>query len=198
MAGCEQLMRSDELTAIETMVAGVAHEVNTPLTGILIQTQLLLAQEFDEETKKCLQMILADTERIARIVQDCLSIARHRKPVMKSSNVNEILEGVIDLRAYEFRAHNIEVIKELEPKLPGTIADIGQLQQVFLNLVINAEHAMTESYGRGRLRVLTRHIDGSIRVSISDNGPGIPSHDLIRIFDPFLRQRNLGKARAWD
>ncbi len=137
------------------MVASVAHEVNTPLTGILIQTQLLLSQEFDEATKRSLQVILTETERITKIVQDCLSAVRHRRPEKESTNINEILERVIKLCAYEFRVHNIEVIAELEPELSGTIADIGQIQQVFLNLVINAEQAMTELNGRGRLRVLT-------------------------------------------
>jgi signal transduction histidine kinase/ActR/RegA family two-component response regulator len=193
----QQLIQSEKLSAIGELISGIAHELNNPLTGVMGYAQLLQSRkDLDEKVKESLQKINSLALRCQRIVQNLLSFARKQKPERKLCNVNEILERTVDLRNYELKVNNIDVEHELDRFLPRTIADAHQLQQVFLNLITNAEQAILEHRGRGRMTLRTR-VDPTgtrIVVEVSDTGPGIPESHLTKIFDPFFTTKDVGKG----
>jgi two-component system, NtrC family, sensor kinase len=193
----QQLIQSEKLSAIGELISGIAHELNNPLTGVMGYSQLLqLRKDLDERAKENLLKINNLALRCQKIVQNLLSFARKQKPERTLSDINDILEKTVDLRSYELQVNNIEISRELDRNLPKTIADANQLQQVFLNILTNAEQAMLEARGKGRLIIRT-HADGSsarIIVEIIDDGPGIRASYLTRIFDPFFTTKEVGKG----
>jgi two-component system NtrC family sensor kinase len=193
----QQLIQSEKLSAIGELISGIAHELNNPLTGVMGYSQLLqLRKDLDERAKDNLLKINNLALRCQKIVQNLLSFARKQKPERTLCDINEVLERTVDLRNYELQVNNIEIVRELDRNLPRTIADAHQLQQVFLNVITNAEQAMLDSHGRGRLLIRTR-ADGknrTITVEIGDDGPGIPEAHLSRIFDPFFTTKEVGKG----
>ncbi len=192
-----QLIQSEKLSAIGQLISGIAHELNNPLTGVMGYSQLLqLRKDIDERAKESLLKINNLALRCQKIVQNLLSFARRQKPERTLCNINEILERTVDLRGYELQVNNIEINRDLDRRLPSTIADSHQLQQVFLNLITNAEQAMLEAHGHGKLTIRTRSDSqaGRIVVEIIDDGPGIPEGYLTRIFDPFFTTKEVGKG----
>jgi two-component system, NtrC family, sensor kinase len=191
----QQLIQSEKLSAIGELISGIAHELNNPLTGVMGYSQLLqLRKDIDDRAKDSLLKINNLALRCQKIVQNLLSFARKQKPERVLCDINEVLGKTIELRNYELQVNNIELISELSRDLPGTIADAHQLQQVFLNVITNAEQAMLEAHGRGKLIIRTRR-GGSperIIVEISDDGPGIPETHLTKIFDPFFTTKEVG------
>jgi len=123
-----------------------------------------------------------------------LAFARQQEPERTYTDVNKLVEAAIALRAYEMEAANIRVTTRLAPDLPRTMADAGQLQQVFLNIILNAEVEMRLAHGGGRLMVKTERADDGIRISFKDDGPGIAREYLARIFDPFFTTREVGQG----
>ena len=193
----QQLIQSEKLSAIGELISGIAHELNNPLTGVMGYSQLLqLRNDIDDRAKESLSKINSLAVRCQKIVQNLLSFARKKKPERIVSDINEILNQTLELRNYEMQVNNIELISDLEPKLPGTIADAHQLQQVFLNIITNAEQAMRSARGQGRLVIRTRsnHRKGYITVEFIDNGPGIPEKYHMRIFDPFFTTKEVGSG----
>ncbi len=207
----EQLIQAEKLSAIGQLVAGVAHELNNPLTSISGYAQLLLRDKtLSERTIEDLQNIHVQAERAARIVQGLLIFAREHKPERITVNLNEILQSTYQLRAYQLRVDNIKVVTKYDPHLPPTVADPHQLQQVFLNLINNAHQAMMSRGGSGTLTIRTYQgiarsdmSDGLnsalsrsavLKVEISDTGVGIPERDLNRIFDPFFTTKPVGQG----
>jgi len=193
----QQLIQSEKLSAIGELISGIAHELNNPLTGVMGYSQLLqLRKDLDDRARDSLLKINNLALRCQKIVQNLLSFARKQKPERTLSNVNEILERTVELRNYEFSVNNIQIVRELDRNLPRTIADSHQLQQVFLNIITNAEHAMLQACGRGRLTIRSRADlpNSRIVVEISDDGPGIPEAHLSKIFDPFFTTKEVGKG----
>jgi len=196
----QQLMQSEKMSSLGEMVSGVAHELNNPLTGVMGFSKLLLGKPgLDEATRSDLEKIHGQAERAGRIVRNLLTFARQHKPEKLSISVNDVLHQTLELRAYELRVSNIEVTEELDDALPRTVADPHQLQQVFLNLITNAQQAMLEAHGRGRLTVRAfRWQDAEqrpwIRVEVADDGPGIQPEHLSRIFDPFFTTKDVDKG----
>lgn len=193
----QQLIQSEKLSAIGELISGIAHELNNPLTGVMGYSQLLqLRNDLDDRAKENLLKINNLALRCQRIVQNLLSFARKQKPERTLSDINEILEKTVELRSYEFQVNNIDIHRELDRDLPKTIADAHQLQQVFLNVLTNAEQAMLEASGQGNLTIRTRHDRQNRRVvvEIADDGPGIPENYLTRIFDPFFTTKEVGKG----
>jgi two-component system NtrC family sensor kinase len=190
----QQLVQSAKLEAIGELVSGVAHELNNPLTGVWGTSQLIMRREVDETLRGDLEVIHQEASRAVKIVQNLLSFAREHKPEKRCASVNEALAKVLELRAYEMRVSGIELETELQPDLPETCFDFHQMQQVFLNVIVNAEQAMTEARGRGRLSVRTQRVDGSIQINFADDGPGIRKEDMDRIFDPFFTTKEVGKG----
>src|SRR6185436_12231599 len=147
-----------------------------------------------EPQKQPLNRIHDGAERASKIVKNLLTFARQRKPERKLSDVNSIVLKTIDMRAYELKVSNIELLTALAPNLPMTLCDPHQLQQVILNLIVNAEHAMLEAHGKGRLKLRTTLQPGHIRIDVEDNGPGISVDNLRRVFDPFFTTKAVGKG----
>ncbi|MCH7838038.1 MAG: response regulator [Chloroflexi bacterium] len=191
----ERLLQSEKMVSVGQLVSGVAHELNNPLTGIMGFAQLLLArEELDDRTRNDVQTIYTEADRAAKIVQNLLSFARRKRTEKESANLNVLLERVLELRSYDLRVKNIEVELDLDPNLPQTMVDTNQIQQVFFNIIINAEQAMMSEEGRGTLKVRSWRQQDAIRLSLQDDGPGIDDETLRRIFDPFFTTKQAGEG----
>ncbi len=192
----EQLIQSEKMSAIGQLVSGVAHELNNPLAGISAFAQLLLTEKrFPPDQRTAAEMIYAEARRASRIVQNLLTFARQHKPERTSTSLNQVLDDALELRGYELRVRGIEVVRDYDEDLPETMADAHQLQQVFLNLITNAEQAMEKRQGNTqRLTVSTRRASNVIRIEVEDSGPGIPPNLLERIFNPFFTTKPTGSG----
>ncbi len=192
----EQLLHSEKLAAVGQLVAGVAHELNNPLTGVMGYSQLLLRRfgQSDEEAAHDLQAIIDETERATGIVKNLLSFARKHQPKLSVVDLNEVIRNVLKLRNYEFGVNNIAVDSRLDENLPRTMADAHQLEQVLLNLVNNSVQAISEVERRGRVIISSGFSDGVITVSVEDNGPGISPELQKRVFEPFFTTKEVGKG----
>jgi two-component system NtrC family sensor kinase len=157
---------------------------------------LQLRKDLDDRAKENLTKINNLALRCQKIVQNLLSFARKQKPERTLSDINEIIEKTIELRSYELQVNNILLTRDLDKHLPKTIADAHQLQQVFLNVLTNAEQAMLEAHGKGHLIIRTHsELQKSlIVVEVIDDGPGISESHLTRIFDPFFTTKEVGKG----
>ena len=185
---------ASRLASIGEMASGIAHEINNPLTGVIGYAQLLSKKELPEDIREGLGIINDGAQRVAGIVKRLLIFARQYKPERTIVNINNIIETTLILRAYHLETSNIKLTTRLAPDLPTTIADAGQLQQVFLNLIVNAETEMKQAHGKGKLSVRTRQMDNIIRISFKDDGPGIIKKNLERIFNPFFTTRKVGEG----
>ncbi|MBI4284655.1 MAG: hypothetical protein HY670_01985 [Chloroflexi bacterium] len=188
------LVTSDRLASIGELVSGVAHEINNPLTSVIGFSQLLLEKDVSPDIKSDLQVVHDEAQRTGRIVKNLLSFARQQAPIKQLTNVNSVIERVLALRAYEQKVNNIQVNAQLAPGLPEIMADPSQLQQVFFNLVINAEHFMLKAHKRGTLTILTEKSGRTVRVTFTDDGPGIPKEHMKRLFTPFFTTKEVGKG----
>jgi len=190
----EQLQISDKMASIGLLAAGVAHEVNTPLTGISSYTQMLLDRADPEDPQtKLLEKIERQTFRAAKIVNGLLNLARggpssnERAPV----DLNTVINDVLSLLEHQFRAVNIQVRRDLSDVPPIVVGTEHKLQQVFLNLFINARDAMPRG---GWLSITTRATGEWATAEVGDTGAGIPAEHLARIYDPFFTTKPLGQG----
>lgn len=182
------------LASIGEMASGIAHEINNPLTSIIGLSELLVQRDLGKDNIECMEIIHEAAQRVAGISDRLLTFARQRKPERRYTDVNEVIENTLALRAYQLQSKSIRVTKKLNRKIPRTMADAGQLQQVFLNIIINAEKAMSLAHGKGVLNVITKNIDHTIKIDFKDNGPGIPPHYIEKIYDPFFTTGRLGEG----
>jgi two-component system NtrC family sensor kinase len=192
-----QLLQAEKMAALGQTISGVAHELNNPLATILNWAERLSQQAtLDESMRRGLETILSESERAARIVRNLLTFARKRQTTRAMVDVNQVIRETLALRAYDQRVNNIAVIEALAAGLPQVFADGHQIQQVLLNLVINAEQAMLAANGRGTLVVRTWHDarQESIILEINDDGPGISDDLQPKIFDPFFTTKEVGKG----
>ncbi len=189
-----QLLQTERLAAVGQLAAGAAHEINNPLAIISARTQLLESRENDEKKRRDLHQISEQIERISSILQSLMGFARPNAPQVINLDINSLLLKIIGLVESIFQTHRIPIVQNLAPDLPLILADANQLEQVFLNLVINAQHAM-EKEG-GVLTVSSAFLpDGKrISVSVKDTGTGISPENLSRIFDPFFSTKSEGKG----
>jgi len=204
-----RLVQSEKLAAIGELIAGVAHELNTPLTSILLAAQLIQQQDGGAEIQEDVSRMITDARRAAKTVRHLLDFARQRPVERKLTQVNEVILSTLDLVSYELRSNDIRWETHLDPLLPPTLADPHQLQQVFVNLINNARQAIrsserstaaggqisiTTETRSGFLRKHTSPPSSVIRISFTDNGPGIPPGLQESIFDPFFttKQEGLG------
>ena len=192
----EQLIQSEKMSAIGQLVSGVAHELNNPLAGISAFAQLLLAEKrFPPDQRTAAETIYSEARRASRIVQNLLTFARQHKAEKGPTSINQVLDDTLDLRGYELRVRGIDVRREYDDSLADTMGDAHQLQQVFLNLITNAEQAMERADGQHhRLTVRTRRAGEAIRIEIEDSGGGIPPNLIERIFNPFFTTKPTGSG----
>ncbi|MCJ7655532.1 MAG: PAS domain S-box protein [Dehalococcoidia bacterium] len=186
---------ASRLASVGELAAGVAHEINNPLTAVIGYAHLLLDRKDIPEDVRCdVEAINEGGQRVAGIIRKLLVFARQTKPERKYVGINEIINTTLDLRAYSLQSDNVQVVLQLDPNLPMTVADPGQLQQVFLNLIINAETEVKLAHGGGKLAIKTEQIGNTTRISFKDNGPGIARENLERIFNPFFTTRKVGQG----
>jgi signal transduction histidine kinase/CheY-like chemotaxis protein len=191
-----QLLQAEKLAALGQTISGVAHELNNPLATILTWAERLSQREGDDQLRRGLDTILGEAERAARIVRNLLTFARKRNTTRTMVDLNQVVRETLALRAYEQRVSNVAMIEALAAGLPQVFADPHQVQQVLLNLIINAEQAMVAAHGRGTLIVRTWHDASadSVTLEVNDDGPGIPEDVQSKIFDPFFTTKEVGKG----
>jgi len=192
-----QLYHTDKLSSLGLLVSGVAHEINNPLTGILGYTELLQMKTKDESLSKELSKIYASAERCKTIVENLLTFSRQKPPERSLENINDIIDKTVELRAYWLRSNNVEIEKNYSD-IPYSLLDAQQIQQVILNMIINAEHAISQvaRERKGRIRISTEYSaeDNTCQIEIMDNGTGIEKNIINRIFDPFFTTKPVDKG----
>jgi signal transduction histidine kinase len=191
-----QLLQAEKLAALGQTISGVAHELNNPLATILTWAERLSQRQVDDQVRRGLETILGESERAAKIVRNLLTFARKRHTTRTMVDLNQVVRETLALRSYEQRVSNITILEALPAGLPQVFADPHQIQQVLLNLIINAEQAMITSHGRGTLILRTWHdIDrDSVVLEVNDDGPGVPEDVQPKIFDPFFTTKEVGKG----
>jgi len=181
-----KVMESERLALVGQLAAGVAHEINNPLTGIVTYSQLLLEKNPGEgSTRASLQKIVTQANRCRKIVRGLLDFSRQSKPDERPCNVNTVLQECVSLVANQALFQNIEIVRNLAEDLPLVPMDPSQIQQVFLNLILNAAEATP---AEGRLNLTTRMASSgrAVEIEFADTGCGIKEADLERIFEPFF------------
>jgi signal transduction histidine kinase len=191
-----QLLQAEKLAALGQTMSGVAHELNNPLATILACAERLTGKRLDDLTRRDLDAIHNAAERAARIVRNLQTFARKRHTTRTMVEVNQVVRETLALRAYEQRAANVVIVEALAAGLPHVFADPHQIQQVLLNLVINAEQAMISAHGRGTLILRSWHDPDrdAVILEVTDDGPGVPADVQPKIFDPFFTTKDVGKG----
>jgi len=191
-----ELSQAEKLAALGQTMSGVAHELNNPLATILACAERLAGRPLEDQTKRDLDAIHNAAERAARIVRNLQTFARKRHTTRTLVDLNLVVRETLALRAYEQRAGNIVILQALAAGLPAVFADPHQIQQVLLNLVLNAEQAMLGANGRGTLILRSWHDAEreAVVLEVSDDGPGVPDTVQPRIFDPFFTTKAVGKG----
>jgi nitrogen-specific signal transduction histidine kinase len=192
----EGLIQTEKLTSLGQLAASIAHEVNNPLSGVLIYTQLMSKKMADDRLSKntaldYLSKMASELTRSTRLIRNLLDFARQSLPSPRSVNINDVVEKALDLAAHPAKLQDIEVIKELNPSLPNIMADFDQLHQVCTNLILNAVQAMPEG---GKLTLRTSVSDGYLKVEVRDTGCGISQENLRKLFTPFFTTKIKGKG----
>jgi PAS domain S-box-containing protein len=188
----EQLLQSEKMSAVGQLIAGVAHELNNPLTAILGYAQLLESEGLNERAQDYVGKMFKQAQRTHRVVQNLLSFARQRKPERSEVDVRKVLEETLTLRDYDLKVNHIAVEKDLGAEPAMVVADPHQIEQVFLNIINNAVDAVLETGRSGKLKIRVFCDGVFVAAQFADDGPGIK--DPKRIFDPFYTTKNVGKG----
>jgi two-component system NtrC family sensor kinase len=189
----EMLHQREKLAALGSLLAGVAHELNNPLS-VVVARAAMLQEHGDAATRTAATKIHAAADRCARIVRTFLAMARKQQPERVPVALREVLSAALDLTGYALKTSGVEVSVDLDVRTPPVLADPDQLHQVFMNLIINAHHALQERPHPRELRLTGRWdaAAGAVRVDVADNGPGIPAAILNRIFEPYFTTKPSG------
>ena len=189
----EQLIQAEKLAAMGQMLAGVAHELNNPLTAILGVTELLRERDgLEETTRRQLDLTHRQARRAARIVQNLLEFSRPASPLKKPLDLNSLVDRTLQLHEHSLRRNNIAVDFQPQHGLPGVVGDANQLIQVFLNLISNAEQAIREVRETGRIQIRVGRMGAHLFVAVQDDGVGVSQEALPRLFDPFFTTKRPG------
>jgi signal transduction histidine kinase len=189
-----QLVSSEKMASLGKLAAGIAHEINNPLGGILIYSSLLMEDLPEADSKReDLARIVQEAGRCKEIVKSLLEFARQTDPRMEPVDINRAITDGLFFLENQALFHNIRIDKQLDPSLPRALGNAGQLKQVFMNIIINAAEAM---HGNGELTIATSASPDGKRVfmEFSDTGEGIPEENLSRIFEPFFTTKDVGKG----
>ena len=189
-----QLNLSSRLASLGLMVEGIAHEINNPLTSVIGFAQMLAHEDIPEGAREDARRICDNAQRISDVMKNLLTFARQQKLRRTYVNANDLVAATLELRAHPLEDGNITVTTKLDAALPCTMADADLLQQVFLNLIINAETEMIVAHGKGNLLIMTEQTRDMIQISFTDDGPGIAPANLVHLFDPFFSTRRVGQG----
>jgi len=190
----EMIYQSEKLGALGALLAGVAHELNNPLSVVVAQATLLQELAPDAKTASRGEKIRLAAERCARIVKTFLAMARQKPPSRAAVDLNQVIDAALELLGYSLRTAGVEVRLDLDRSIPAIWADPDQMSQVLINLIVNAQQALAEAPGHRTLTVATRldARDGMIRLTVADNGPGVPPAIRSRIFEPYFTTKPVG------
>ena len=200
-AAQKKLVQNDRLATLGQLSASVAHEINNPVAGVLNLSMLLQRMLKDDgvppermaEFRKYLSQVIAETARVGRIVSDLLAFSRRSKPQRAPADLNQIVINTLSLIQHKMKLSNVDVESSLAPDLPAVPCDPSQIQQVLLNLLLNAAEA-TSGRPERRVQVVTTLEDGMVNLTVADNGEGIPPENLTKVFDPFFTTKSEGKG----
>ena len=192
----DELIRIEKITSLGQMAASIAHEINNPLAGVLVYTQLLSkkvtgATFKKEEALGYLSKMESEVSRCSRIIRNLLDFARQTEPMLRLVDVNQVMEQVMAMVGHQAQLQNVEVVKEFSPSLPKVMADFDQLQQVFTNLILNAIQAMPDG---GKLTLRSLVADSELRIDVQDTGCGISKENLGKLFTPFFTTKEKDKG----
>ena len=191
----QQVQLAGRLAALGEITAGVAHELSNPLAAVQAYAQYLASKkDLDETIKRDLEKVYAESQRATKISENLLSFARRHEPDRRLISLNEVIEKSVELHMYRLRVNNVHLWMELDPDLPRIMADFHQMQQIVVNMVTNAEQAITGARGVGSLTIKTENGGGTVQMVFVDDGPGIDAGHLNRIFEPFFTTKEDGKG----
>ena len=188
----EQLLQSEKMSAVGQLIAGVAHELNNPLTAILGYAQLLESEGLNTRAQDYVSKLFKQAQRTHRVVQNLLSFARQRKPQRDEVDIRKVLDETLALRDYDLKINNITVDRDIPSEAALVVADPHQIEQVFLNIINNSVDAIMETGRSGKLKIRISCQGGHFCTQFTDDGPGIK--DPKRIFDPFYTTKSVGKG----
>jgi PAS domain S-box-containing protein len=188
----EQLLQSEKMSAVGQLIAGVAHELNNPLTAILGYAELLESEGLNTRAQDYVGKLFKQAQRTHRVVQNLLSFARQRTPQREEVDLRKVLDETLALRDYDLKTNNIRVEREAPTEPAMVVADPHQVEQVFLNILNNAVDAILETGRTGKVKVKIFWQNGHVCTQFSDDGPGLK--DPKRIFDPFYTTKSVGKG----
>lgn len=189
----QQLRQAEKLSALGQMISGVAHELNNPLAVIKGYLELILAHhQLNPQTRADLEKAVQESHRAAKLVGNFLSFAREQPPHRERVNFNSLIERVLELRKFDLMVAGVNLKLDLDSALPETLADPDQFQQILVNLINNALHAVVDVAGSHQLIIKTETKLEMVRVIVEDNGPGVPPELVAKIFEPFFTTKEVG------
>jgi GAF domain-containing protein/CheY-like chemotaxis protein len=189
-----QLVQAGKMSALGQLVSGVAHELNNPLSVIIGYGQLLMTRGLPDPMRRPVELMVQQGDRMSKIVRNLLYFARQRPPEHAPVDLNQVIEQTLALRVNQLALSRVSVERDFAPNLPPVTGDAHQLQQVFLNLLLNAEQAIASAGREGRIIFRTCAVpdDGTVRAEVIDSGPGIPPEIMPRVFEPFFTTKDVG------
>ena len=194
----QQLIHTEKLSTVGTFVSGVAHELNNPLTSVIGYAEMLLEEEnVPEDVKRQLNIIFSQSKRTVEIVKNLLKFARKESEEMKpltAYEIGEMLDGVIQLHSYRLKADSIQIVTDFSRSLSSIYGNVGNLQQVFMNIIVNAHHAIQDSQKKGVITCKTSVDQSQIVITFENDGPTMPEEIITKIFDPFFTTKEAGKG----
>lgn len=188
----QRLHQNEKLSAMGSLLAGVAHELNNPLAILVTQATLLKEKAATPDVERRAERIYAAAQRAGRIVKSFLAMARQKAPVREPIAINAVIENALELVGYGLRSAGIAVERRLDPDLPPVNADRDLLGQVFANLILNAQHAMMDATGDRRVTITSACRGSSLEIEIADTGPGVPEAIRAEIFEPYFTTKPAG------
>jgi PAS domain S-box-containing protein len=189
-----QMIHGERLSAVGQLVAGIAHELNNPLQSVIGMSQLLMGPDCEDQRRQDLESIRANGERAAMIVRNLLAFARRSALERSMADLSEIVRSALALRVYELRNASITLREDYAGELPLIEVNREEIQQVVLNLILNAEHAVKTTGRPGCIRVTTGQLADLVYLDVSDDGPGVPASLRGRIFEPFFTTKTVGQG----